>query len=267
MESHYPLFPSNDGDGQMQVEPSAKTRTSTRLSIRLAGSEADVVNAQRLRWQVFANEQGARLDSPTPGLDIDPFDDVCDHLIVTDVEQGDVIGTYRLLTADAARRCGGYYSESEFDLTRLLSSKKNFLEIGRSCIHPDHRTGAAIALLWSGLASYLVRSRHDALIGCASIPLRGQEASAALLAHTLAGLHGATEALRVTPRRALPSFAVSPVVPVATPPLLKGYLRSGAVVCGDPYWDPDFQSADLFLHLAVENIEARYARHFLSSAA
>jgi putative hemolysin len=233
-----------------------------RLSIRLAKSAHEIELAQRLRWTVFADEQGANLNSPRSGLDIDRFDAHCDHMIVTAVETGQVVGTYRLLTADAAAQCGGYYSQREFDLDRLTAGPLRLLEIGRSCVHPDFRTGSVIALLWSGIATYLMQSKHDALIGCASISLQGDANGAFALAHELAARHPATEQHRVVPRQPAPSVDAT-LVRAAIPPLLKGYLRCGAVVCGAPYWDRAFKSADLFLFLAVADVEARYARRFM----
>lgn len=250
----------------MQLERALGTKgAKPRYAIKMAVTHEDVRSAQRLRWRVFAEEQGARLSTPVNGYDIDAFDDHCEHLIVSDLETEEVIGTYRLLTADAARRCGGYYSENEFDLERLTGQPRRLLEIGRSCVHPDYRTGATIALLWSGIAGYLVQSRHEALIGCASIPLRGNEQAGATLALTLAASYPSAADLRVVSKRTLPDFGnVATGSLCSVPPLLKGYLRSGAVICGEPYWDPEFNSADLFLYLAVENVESRYARRFLA---
>lgn len=246
----------------MQIETARSACDSARYAVGLAENGSDVEAAQRLRWLVFAEEQGARLRSARPGVDSDALDDHCDHLTVTDLRSGSVIGTYRLLSADAARRCGGYYSEREFDLGGVLAHGGRLLELGRACVHPLHRNGVVISLLWSGLAGYLVRSQHDGLIGCASIPLREDAASGAALALSLARMYAAPDGLRVTPKRQL---AIVPGRrPAPIPPLVKGYLRSGARVCGDPFWDTDFASADLFVHLDANRISARYARRFIA---
>lgn len=237
-----------------------------RCSLRLARTREEIRRAQRLRWTVFAEEQGAHLHTPEPGFDIDAFDEHCQHLIVTSAS-GIVIGTYRLLTADAARAAGGYYSEGEFDMGGLIRSDRKLLEIGRSCVLPEYRTGATIALLWSGIAEYLVASGHDALIGCASIPLNDTPAAGARLARSLAHAHPAPSDLGVVPRQCLPFASDASEVSMAVPPLLKGYLRSGAVVCGEPCWDPDFNCADLFLYLGIDRLAGRYARRFLPEAA
>ena len=127
--------------------------------------------AQRLRHQVFAGELGARLDGPEPGLDSDAFDAYCDHLLVREAATGDVVATYRLLPPERARIAGRLYSESEFDLGRLGPIRDDLVEVGRSCVHPAHRDGAVIALIWAGLARYMERSGHNWLAGCCSIPL------------------------------------------------------------------------------------------------
>lgn len=250
----------------MPLEMRRSASASARYAVRLAACDGDVEAAQRLRWSIFVEEQGAQIDSVAQGLDVDEFDRHCDHLIVTDLETGCVVGTYRLLTADAARRCGAYYSESEFDLSGLLGSGQRLLELGRSCVHSDYRSGLIISLLWSGLAAYFVRSRHDGLIGCASVPLRGQEPAGAALAHQLARAHAAPVHLRAPPRRPLPLRDSAGFEPAAVPPLVKGYLRAGALVCGAPCWDPDFGCADLLLHLDAARITHRYTHRFLPAA-
>jgi len=247
---------------------SARAEQDAQLSIGLARSDEDVAAAQRLRWQIFVEEQGVDLQSAKPGMDVDALDEFCDHLVVRQISTGRIVGTCRLLTAENAQLHGSYYSEREFEIGSLLKSGRRLLEIGRSCVHREHRNGGTIALLWSGIAAYQLQARHDAIIGCASIPLGCQMPQNAALAHRLAA-KGPPADLRVVPRRELPvhpddrdSHALA-----AIPPLIKGYLRCGAIVCGAPYWDESFNTADLFMYLSVDRIEARYARHFLGQAA
>eukprot|EP00825_Cyclidium_porcatum_P029942 TRINITY_DN3184_c0_g1_i4.p2 TRINITY_DN3184_c0_g1~~TRINITY_DN3184_c0_g1_i4.p2 ORF type:complete len:179 (+),score=14.93 TRINITY_DN3184_c0_g1_i4:325-861(+) len=121
------------------------------LAVGFARSQSDILDAQRLRYRVFAGEMGANLPSRTPGVDHDIYDPYCQHLVVRDTQSGEIVGTYRILTPENARQVG-YYSENEFDLTRLQHLRSRLVEIGRSCVHPDYRTGATITLLWSGLA-------------------------------------------------------------------------------------------------------------------
>ena len=120
---------------------------------------------------MFAGEMGARLDTAVPGHDVDAFDAYCEHLLVRDTETRAVIGTYRVLTPAQALRAGGLYSDTEFDLARLAHLRGRMVELGRSCVHPDHRHGGVIMALWGALADFMVRNRLDTMIGCASIPM------------------------------------------------------------------------------------------------
>ena len=234
-------------------------RETKRLSVALAGNAAERRAAQRLRWQVFAEELGAKLQSSEPGIDQDIFDPYCEHLIVRD--GAEVVGTYRLLPPEGAKRIGLYYSETEFDLIRLRAIRSRMVEVGRSCIAPGYRSGSVIALLWSGLARYMLASGHGYLAGCASISLAdGGRAAAALWSREE---HLAPVEYRVTPRRKLRlQEKFSSEEKAQLPPLVKGYLRAGAWICGAPALDTEFNCADFFMLLPLERIEARYARHF-----
>jgi putative hemolysin len=254
------------GGCHMHLERAAHIeKRGARLQITAAQTDDDIRAAQRLRWQVFADEQGAALNGEDAGYDVDALDAFCDHLVVKELATNRVVGTYRLLTAEGARRFGGYYSEQEFDIG-VLASGRRLLEVGRSCVHRDYRNGATIALLWSGIAFYLNQSNYDAVIGCASIPLNGRPAAGMSLARRIASENRSSEDLRVISRCPLPEVEGELAAAASIPPLIKGYLRSGAVVCGDPYWDRDFNSADLLMYLSVDSIDARYARHFLAPA-
>ena len=236
-----------------------------RLHVTLAGSASEIVAAQKLRWRVFADELGANLSSRTPGVDHDYFDPYCEHLIVRDEANGRIVGTYRILAPAAARKVGGYYSENEFDLTRFAHLRSRMVEIGRSCIDADYRTGATIALLWSGLARYMRQHGHEYLIGCASIGMADGGHNAVGVYGALA-THMAPHEYRVFPRHPLPLDRIRPVAAPEIPPLLKGYLRAGAWVCGEPAWDPDFNTADLLIMMPMGRVDSRYARHFVERA-
>jgi putative hemolysin len=241
------------------------TPEASQLTVCLAASEEEVRAAQRLRYQVFVEEMGARLTDGEPGIETDAFDPFCQHLLVKDGET--VVGCYRLLTDTQADRAGGYYSQAEFDLSRILAIPGRFMEIGRTCVHPAYRTGSTIALLWSGLARFMVMNRIDYLMGCASIPLRTGTREATLIYQRLARQHLGPEAWRVFPRVPLPQVNLTdadekPQVPA----LIKGYLRAGAVICGEPAWDPQFNVADLFILLRADEVSGRYARHFMQRA-
>jgi putative hemolysin len=238
-----------------------------RLQVSLALTAEDVRAAQRLRYQVFVGEMGARLDAKEPGIESDRFDEHCQHLIVRDLADNEVIGCYRILTDLRAVRAGGFYSQSEFDMTRVLALPGRLMEVGRTCVHPDHRTGSVIALLWQGLARYMVINRFDYLMGCASIPLRHGTGEALALYRELSHAHLAPPEWRVYPKVPLPRMDLAGVAakPV-TPPLIKAYLRMGAKICGDPAWDSCFNVADLFILLRADDVRGRYTRHFVNRA-
>lgn len=237
-----------------------------RYAVRLARDEDEVRAAQRLRHQVFAGELGARLDGPEPGLDCDAFDAYCDHLIVVDEETGQVVGTYRLLPPERAAVAGRLYSEAEFDLSALAPIRPDLVEVGRSCVHPDHRNGAVIALIWAGLARYMDRSGHNWLAGCCSIPLADGGVLAAATRENVLARSLAPAQYRVTPH--LPWSPEGIAVPGRTelPPLLRGYLRLGAWVCGEPALDAEFGCADLYVLLSLRRTNPRYLGHFLALA-
>lgn len=243
-----------------------------RLAVSWAQTAEEVLEAQRLRYQVFAVEMGARL-TVLPGSpvdhDIDVFDAYCEHLLVRNVaadgEPGEVIGTYRVLTPDAAKRIGGLYSESEFDLTRLRHLRPRMLELGRSCVHPDHRHGGVILALWGALTEFLVRNDLDTMIGCASVSMRDGGHFAASLWHHLKEHHLAPIEYRVEPRLPLPVEDLRQDMVVEAPALIKGYLRCGARILGAPAWDPDFNTADLPMLMRFQDMPARYRRHFIGA--
>ncbi len=237
-----------------------------RLTVGLAASGREVLEAQRLRYLVFGEELGAWLPGAADGVDRDGFDLWCDHLIVRDEATGEVVGTYRILPPDEALQLGAYYAETEFDLSRLAHLRSRLAEVGRSCIHPGYRTGATILLLWSGLARYMLARGHEYLIGCASIGMRDGGHAAASIWRRL-GPHLAPPEYRAFPRCRLPLEALDDGRPAELPPLLRGYLRLGAWVCGPPAWDPDFNTADLPMLLPLSRVPPRYARHFLGESA
>jgi putative hemolysin len=243
---------------------------SGRLEVVWARDEEEVRLAQRLRYLVFAEEMGARLsvpkDSP-PGHDIDAFDVHCEHLLVraagTGPEPGPVIGTYRVLTPAAARRVGGLYSETEFDLTRLRPLRSKMVELGRSCVHPAWRSGGAILALWGALAEFMHRNALDTMVGCASVSMRDGGHMAASLWNQLRRTHIAPIEWQVYPRLPLPVDELQCDLDVEAPALIKGYLRCGAKVLGPPAWDPDFNTADLPMLMRIADLPTRYRKHFL----
>jgi putative hemolysin len=247
-------------------EHRATRARSQRFEVMLARGPEEVRAAQRLRYSIFAEEMGARLSTREPGVDADIYDPWCEHLLVREKDTGLVVGTYRILPPSQAECLGGYYSEQEFDLTRLLHLRPRMVEVGRSCVHPGYRTGGVITLLWSGLSRYMVSHGYEYLIGCASISMNDGGHAAASIYRAAREKHLSPIEWRVSPRCPLPLEALDRQVEAPMPPLVKGYFRVGAYVCGDPSWDPDFNTADLLLLLPMSRMNKIYARHFLGQS-
>lgn len=249
-----------------QSQPAA---ANDGLEVSWARHLDEVRAAQRLRYQIFAGEMGARLSTPVPGHDVDLFDDFCEHLLVRDEATRRVIGTYRVLTPAQARRVGSTYSDTEFDLTRLRGLRERMVELGRSCVHAEHRQGGVILALWGALAAFMQRNRLDTMIGCASIPMwhRGVVSgdAAASIWRQLSATHMAPIRYHVQPRLPLPVERLDGSLTIEPPALIRGYLRLGAKVLGAPAWDPDFNTADLPMLMRLEDLPMRYRRHFLGS--
>jgi L-ornithine Nalpha-acyltransferase len=255
------------------------------LEVRLARTAADVRRAQRLRFQVFYQEMSAIPDAPTilARRDVDPFDPICDHLLVIDhdapprgpLRKPHVVGTYRLLRQDMAERHDGFYSASEFDLGGLIARHPDlkFLELGRSCVLPQYRNRRTLELLWHGIWTYVLANRIDVMIGCAS--LEGTDPDR--LALPLSFLHHyarAPEEWRAcaVPRRyvAMNRMRKSAINARAAqqllPPLIKGYLRLGAFIGDGAVIDRQFGTTDVLMVLPVSAINTRYIDHFGATA-
>lgn len=244
-----------------------------RLQAAWAETTAELRAVQRLRFQVFAGEGGARLAPPfgtPPGHDADRFDAYCSHLMVRAIvageSDGEVVGTYRVLTPDGARRAGGFYSETEFDLAPLAPLRSRMVELGRSCIHPAWRTGGTILALWSALGEFMTMHGLDVAFGCASVDMRDGGHAAASLWRRLGAEHLAPVERRVRPLQPLALDALRDDIDVETPPLIRGYLRCGAELLGPPAHDPDFGTADLPMLMTLDGLPRRHRRHFLGQA-
>ncbi len=248
--------------------PHASTERAA-IRVQWARHQDEVRAAQRLRYDVFAGEMGARLSTTLPGHDIDLFDNFCEHLLVCDEATGQVIGTYRVLTPVQAQRVGSTYSDTEFDLTRLRSLRDRMVELGRSCVHKDHRHGGVIMALWGALGAFMVRNQLDTMIGCASIPMLHNGVVSGDLAASIwrqvQATHLAPIEYHVRPRLPLPIEQLDASLQVEPPALIKGYLRLGAKVLGPPAWDPDFNSADLPMLMRIGDLPSRYRKHFLGA--
>lgn len=239
------------------------------LQVKVADTSAEIKAAQSLRFRIFAEEMGAEVEGAELGLDQDHFDNYCHHLIVQDENQ-EIIACTRILTDSMARQAGRYYSESEFDLSAIRSLSGSFMEVGRTCVHPDYRNGGAIGVLWSGLASFMVSHKLDYLMGCASVPVTHDGPSIRGIYEHLKHKYLSPEDLRVSPHSPMPTELFSmphdfdATRTVALPPLLKAYMRLGAYVCGEPCWDPAFNVADMFILLDRRRLNNRYTKHFIT---
>jgi putative hemolysin len=236
---------------------------SPRYSLLMTTAPDEVRAAQRLRYRVFADELGAVLDTPVPGYDIDLFDAFCDHLLVRDEGTGEIVGTYRMLPAAAAARAGRLYAEGEFVLDTIAPLRPALVETGRSCVHPDHRNGSVVGLVWAGIARYMVLTGHRWLAGCASVPLADGGVAASTVWDRALARHLSPEPYRVRPLQPWQPPVLRALRRAAIPPLLQGYLRLGAWVCGPPALDPAFDCADFFVLLGLDHLDERYARFFL----
>jgi L-ornithine Nalpha-acyltransferase len=247
------------------------------LEVRLAASSAEIAAAQALRYEIFYDEMGAQ---PTPAMartrrDMDDHDAVCDHLLVidhADALRPRVVGTYRLLRQDVAMAGRGFYSAGEYDLGPLLAQAapdRQLLELGRSCVAPEWRTSATISLLWRGIAAYLAQHNIGHLFGCASLHGADPALHAAELSY-LFHHHLAPAELRATalpPHRvdmnALPAASIDTRAAArALPPLVKAYLRVGAMVGDGGFVDHQFNTVDVFVVMPVDRITSRYATRF-----
>ena len=239
-----------------------------RFFVEIASNQKEVREAQALRYRVFGEELGAKLQAGADRLDVDEFDPYCRHLLVREVKTGQVVGCTRLLTDHQAGHVGGFYSAGEFDLGGIPDLPGRLLEVGRTCIAPQYRQGSAIAILWSGLAGFIHLHGIDYLFGCASIPLGEGDVQATAMMNRIRRQAMADHQFGVTPHAPLlPTQVPDDVLDAPLPALVKAYIRLGAKACGEPCRDPDFAVADVLMLLNVDDINPAYSRHFLERIA
>ena len=245
------------------------------LQVRLATSAGDIDAVQALRYRIFYETMGAQ---PLAGMaprrrDADPFDEFCDHLMVLDHSRGAgadaVVGTYRLIRREAARRCGRFYSAAEYDITRLVTYPGPVLELGRSCVDPAYRARAVMPLLWSGIAAYVFHYEIKLMFGCASLPGIDPDQLAAPLTY-LYHHHLAPPELRprALPERYVDMQRLDPRTIDAErslsglPPLIKGYLRLGGFVGDGAVIDQQFNTTDVCVVVKTDLVTEKYSRHY-----
>jgi len=256
------------------------------LEVRLARSPSDIRRAQRLRYGVFYEEMNAAPSAVArlSRLDADPFDAICDHLLVFDYEDVErhafrrsrprLVGTYRLLRGEVAARHHGFYSAAAFDIGPLLErhAGARLLELGRSCVLKPYRNKRTVELLWHGVWTYVLHHRIDAMFGCASLEGLPHDLALPLSYlhhHALAAEEWRARALpgRHVPMDAMPKEAVQTRRALHTlPPLIKGYLRVGATFGDGAVVDRQFGTTDVFVVMPIKDMSRRYVGHFGAEA-
>ncbi len=233
---------------------------SAQYATRLARSAEEIRAAQSLRYEVFNLELNEGLaESHATGLDADPFDAVCDHLLVEHLPSGSIVGTYRLQTGTSAAKNLGYYSAQEFDFSPFEPMRNEIVELGRACVHKQHRNLVVLGLLWKGIADYAKERGARYLIGCSSLtsqnPAEGASAYSELCRKNLADLPWRTKPL---PAYECDLEAVTEEK-AQIPKLLRAYLAVGAKICGPPALDRQFGTIDFltFIDFAALSPAAR----------
>jgi len=250
-------LPMKKIDAEILIKPTKK------LDCFLADSVALIKEAQALRYRVFAQEMGAKLKTESEGLDYDEVDSYCDHLIVYDNTNKKIVGYTRLLTQTQAKKLGRFYSQDEFNLDQVLALSGRFLEIGRTCIDPDYRGGAVLTTLWSALVQYALEGEFNYLLGCASITPGPSGFAVDAVYRNIDAKNIAPASIQVKPSIPVPDALRCQRDESGIPPLLKAYLRFGALICGEPYWDEDFNCMDLFVLLPLDQLKDRYSKHYM----
>ena len=246
-----------------------------RYTLLLSTDPEHIDDAQRLRYDVFTSEPGFELAgsaATADGRDADRFDEFCDHLLVREDRSGELVGCYRMLPPPGAIAAGGLYSATEFDVTALDALRPSMVEMGRAVVRRDHRNGGVVLLMWAGILAYLDRCGYDYVTGCVSVPVQGTPDEA-----PGAQIRAVRDFVR---KRHASEFTVRPYRPVVidgrglddipppprviVPPLMRGYLRLGAQVCGDPAHDPDFGVGDFPALLDKRVADVRYLQRLRS---
>jgi putative hemolysin len=265
------LIPSDKPDGGPAQTP--------RYSLLLSTDPSLIEAAQRLRYDVFTSTPGFTVPvgptGPYDPRDVDRFDEYCDHLLVRDDDTGELVGCYRMLAPAGAIAAGGLYTATEFDVAAFDPLRPSLVEMGRAVVRDGHRNGGVVLLMWAGILAYLDKYDYDYVTGCVSVPTDSGEVPGSQL-------RGVRDFI-LTRHAAPPQYAVRPYRPVridgktlddiAAPPrptvpaLMRGYLRLGAQVCGEPAHDPDFGVGDFCVLLDKQQADTRYLKRLRSVSA
>ncbi|WP_305092052.1 GNAT family N-acetyltransferase [Prescottella sp. R16] len=259
------------------VETVCSAHTTPRYSLIVSADRDHRQAAQRLRYRVFSTEPGFVLPLDEALLDADRFDEFCDHLLVRDNRTGEFVGCYRMLPPDGARAAGGYYTATEFDLANLDPAGLRVVEMGRACVDAAHRNGSVLALMWAGILHYLQLTGHDSVMGCVSVPMQDRPdavpgANVRAVRDLLLARHAADPGRWVRPRRPVrvdgrPLDDIAAAERAVVPPLLRGYLRLGARIHGQPAHDPDFGVADFVAVQSLHGADTRYLERLRRASA
>lgn len=241
------------------------------FSVRLARSKEEIDLAKRLRFEVFNIElQKGLKESYALGLDEDEYDEICDHIIIIDKEQDEVVGTYRLLLGKNLKNDGRFYSENEFDIGALKSRRDDFLELGRSCVHRDYRKGAVVVLLWQAILEYVKTNNAKYIIGCSSV-YTTDLLEISKIYHLLKKKHGACDEFLFKPQPGRKMRGLKTDIDISgeekeillkIPALVRSYLKLGAKVCSEPVVDHEFGTVDFFMMLKVSEISKAFLKRF-----
>jgi putative hemolysin len=253
-----------------------RSATEPRYSLLLSTEPTLIEAAQRLRHDVFSSEPGFGLTVQGECLDADRFDEHCDHLLVREDNSGELVGCYRMLSPTGAVAAGGLYTATEFDIRALDPLRPSLVEMGRAVVRFDHRNGAVVLLMWAGILAYLDRCGYDYVTGCVSVPVCGDgEAPGSQIRGVrdfVLRRHAAPSQYRVHPHRPViidgrPLDDIPAPARPMIPPLMRGYLRLGARICGEPAYDADFGVGDFPALLDKSQADTRYLRRLRSVSA
>ncbi len=256
--------------------PGTGSSAEPRYSLLLSTDPTHIESAQRLRYDVFTNEPGFALTRQDGSLDVDRFDEHCDHLLVREENTGELVGCYRMLSPTGAIAAGGLYTATEFDIQALDSLRPSLVEMGRAVVHNDHRNGAVVLLMWAGILAYLDHCDYDYVTGCVSVPVAGDGGPPGSQIRGVRDFvlrrHAAPADYRVHPRRPVVIDGrsldeIEPPSRAVIPPLMRGYLRLGARICGEPAYDADFGVGDFPALLDKRQADSRYLRRLRSVSA
>ncbi|CAN3128200.1 GNAT family N-acetyltransferase [Mycobacterium sp. smrl_JER01] len=262
------------------IAPTESASDHPRYSLLLCSDAESIEAAQRLRYDVFTTEPGFTLDDDgrSGGRDADRFDEYCDHLLVREDTSGELVGCYRMLPPPGAIAAGGLYTATEFDVSALDGLRPSLVEMGRAVVRDGHRNGAVVLLMWAGILAYLDHSGYDFVTGCVSVPIEdpeGQTPPGSRLRGVrdfVARRHAAPAEFTVHPYRPVVVDGrglddIEPPARLAMPALMRGYLRLGAQVCGEPAHDADFGVGDFPALLDKRRADIRYLRRLRSVGA